>query len=157
MRYYKVTVHGSFLPDAPSTRSLGAVGSEFANIYADDFIGNLTGDVSGDLTGDVLADDASVILSSGADSTASFAQIGTLKSADGVDILSMISGVGATARLLSLYDGATGLIQLLELTTAGGSWFMGDVKSSNGSICLQSGTTPSNAKFGGTATKAKYA
>jgi len=157
MRYYKVTVSGSFLPDAPSTRSLGAVGSEFANIYSDDFIGNLTGDVSGDLTGDVLADDANIILSSGATRAASFGQFGTLKSADGVDVISMATGAAATARLLSLYDGATGLIQLLGLTTAGGSWFMGDIKSSNNVICLQSGTTPSAATFTGTSTKAKYA
>ena len=44
MRFYKVTVSGSFLPDAPSTRSLGAVGSEFLEIHADDFFGDVTGD-----------------------------------------------------------------------------------------------------------------
>ena len=45
MRFYKVTVSGSFLPDAPSTRSLGAVGSEFLEIHSDDFIGDLKGDI----------------------------------------------------------------------------------------------------------------
>jgi len=156
MRYYKITVSGTFLPDAPG-RSLGSVGFPFLEIHSDDLIGDLTGDVAGDLTGDVLADDASIILSSGSDSTASFAQIGTLKSADGVDILSMASGIGATARLLSLYDGATGLIELLSLTTAGDSWFMGDIKSSNNGTCLNAGVTPDNATFLGTSTRAKYA
>jgi len=74
MRFYKVTVSGSFLPDAPSTRSLGAVGSEFLEIHADDFFGDVTGDVTGDvlgdLTGDVLSADSSVCLASGATSTA---------------------------------------------------------------------------------------
>ena len=54
MRFYKVTVSGSFLPDAPSTRSLGAVGSEFDEVHADDFFGDLTGNVTGDVTGDLF-------------------------------------------------------------------------------------------------------
>ena len=58
MRFYKVTVSGSFLPDAPSTRSLGSVAAPFLEVHSDDFIGDLTGDV----TGDVLSDDGNSCL-----------------------------------------------------------------------------------------------
>jgi hypothetical protein len=40
MRFYKVTVSGSFLPDAPG-RSLGSVGFPFLEIHSDDFLGNI--------------------------------------------------------------------------------------------------------------------
>jgi hypothetical protein len=64
MRFYKVTVSGSFLPDAPSTRSLGAVGSEFLKVHSDDFFGDLTGDIRTD-------DDQLVLFNGGNDPTAS--------------------------------------------------------------------------------------
>jgi hypothetical protein len=91
MRFYKVTVSGTFLPDTPSTRKLGDVGSKFLEIHADDFFGDLTGDVTGDvtgdLTGDVKADDGNSIISSGADVANSWVAVGSLKAADGDDVL----------------------------------------------------------------------
>jgi len=51
MKFYKIEVAGSFLPDG--TRKIGDVGSEFSEIHSDDFFGDLTGNVTGDVTGDV--------------------------------------------------------------------------------------------------------
>ena len=63
MRFYKVTVSGSFLPDGASSRSLGSVALPFLEIHSDDFIGDLTGDVTGDLTGNVVGDIRGDVLS----------------------------------------------------------------------------------------------
>ena len=54
MKFYKIEVAGSFLPDG--TRKIGDVGSEFSEIHSDDFFGDLTGNVTGDLTGNVTGD-----------------------------------------------------------------------------------------------------
>lgn len=63
MRFYKVTIAGSFLPDGLGTRKLGDTGFEFLEVHSDDFIG--------DLTGDVKSADGSICLQNGADSTSS--------------------------------------------------------------------------------------
>ena len=43
-------------PGLASTYKIGDSGSEFLEIWSDDFFGNLTGDVAGDITGDLNGD-----------------------------------------------------------------------------------------------------
>ncbi len=82
MRFYKIEVSGLFLPDAPSTRSLGAVGSEFLEVYSDDFIGDLAGDVTGNLLGDIRTDDdAQLVLFNGTNTPANATFSGTAEAA----------------------------------------------------------------------------
>lgn len=82
MRFYKVEVAGSFLPDAPSTRKLGDVGSEFLEIHSDDFFGDLTGDVTGNLLGDIRTDDdTQVVLFNGGNTPANATFTGTSEQA----------------------------------------------------------------------------
>jgi len=79
MRFYKITVAGVFEPDSPSTRKLGDSGSEFLEVHSDDFFG--------DITGDVLAVDTAIVVNSGADRANSWVAVGSVKAADGDDVL----------------------------------------------------------------------